>query len=64
MEETRGWRKLRWPSKVRGAGKQGGYRVIFSYKSESDEVWILTVLTKITDDDLSRHDRKVIQKKV
>jgi hypothetical protein len=39
-----GVRKLRWA--VRGKGKSGGVRVIYYWKVNEDEIWLLTVYGK------------------
>lgn len=39
-----GCRKLRW--KGRGRGKRGGYRVIYFYRSEPEQLWLLTIYAK------------------
>jgi mRNA-degrading endonuclease RelE of RelBE toxin-antitoxin system len=39
-----GVRKLRWG--VAGKGKRGGLRVIYYWKRQDDEIWMLTVYAK------------------
>jgi hypothetical protein len=37
-------RKLRWA--VSGKGKSGGVRVIYYFKKQDDEIWLLTIYSK------------------
>ena len=39
-----GVRKLRWA--VSGKGKSGGVRVIYYFKKQDDEIWLLTIFSK------------------
>ena len=39
-----GVRKLRWA--ISGKGKSGGIRIIYYWKKQDDEVWLLTVYGK------------------
>lgn len=60
--EMGGCRKLRWPSKLKGAGKRGGYRVYFAYQSQLCEVWLLTVFTKSEKDDLTQREKNNLKR--
>jgi hypothetical protein len=46
-----GCRKLRW--KGRGRGKRGGYRVIYFYRSEPEQLWLLMIYAKSEIEDIS-----------
>jgi len=39
-----GVRKVRWA--VAGKGKSGGIRVIYFFKRQKDEIWLLTIYSK------------------
>lgn len=39
-----GVRKLRWA--IQGRGKRGGVRVIYYWKKQDDEIWLLTLYAK------------------
>lgn len=39
-----GVRKTRW--RVKGRGKRGGVRVIYYFKKQNDEIWLLTIYQK------------------
>ena len=39
-----GVRKLRWA--MSGTGKRGGVRVIYYFKKQDDEIWLLTIYSK------------------
>lgn len=39
-----GVRKLRWG--MAGKGKQGGVRIIYYFKRQDDEIWLLTIYSK------------------
>ena len=42
--QSGGLRKIRW--KVAGKGKRGGIRVIYYYKTNQGQIWLLTVYAK------------------
>ncbi|MBI5427187.1 MAG: type II toxin-antitoxin system RelE/ParE family toxin [Nitrospinae bacterium] len=46
-----GCRKLRW--KGRGRGKRGGYRVIYFYRGEPEQLWLLTIYAKSEMENIS-----------
>jgi mRNA-degrading endonuclease RelE of RelBE toxin-antitoxin system len=39
-----GVRKVRW--RMAGKGKSGGVRVIYYFKKQDDEIWLLTIYSK------------------
>jgi len=45
-----GLRKLRWAST--GKGKSGGLRIIYYYKKDAAEIWLLTIYSKREIDDI------------
>ena len=53
-----GVRKLRWA--VRGKGKSGGIRVIYYWKTNADEIWLLTVYGKSERETIPAHILKQI----
>jgi mRNA-degrading endonuclease RelE of RelBE toxin-antitoxin system len=48
-----GLRKLRW--KTRGRGKRGGYRVIYYWRSQQGEMWLLTIYAKSEAENIPAH---------
>ncbi len=62
IPHTDGARKARMKSA--GRGKSGGYRVIY-YFAEGDAVWLLTIYSKVSQENLSSSDyariRQLIQ---
>lgn len=44
IKESDGVRKIRWPSPY--GGKSGGYRILTSYNSETQTVWLLLIYAK------------------
>lgn len=46
-----GCRKLRW--RGQGRGKRGGYRVIYFYLSEPEQIWLLTMYAKSEMENIS-----------
>ncbi|NEQ47538.1 MAG: type II toxin-antitoxin system RelE/ParE family toxin [Leptolyngbya sp. SIOISBB] len=54
-----GCRKLRW--KTAGRGKRGGVRVVYYYKPNADQIWMLTVYGKNRKEDLTPTDKENIR---
>lgn len=57
-----GVRKLRW--KMMGSGKQGGVRVIYYYKKNLDEIWLLTIYSKSELDNIPAHILRQISEEI
>jgi hypothetical protein len=55
-------RKLRWGDKRRGMGKRGGLRVIYIHIPELQVLFMLDVYGKDEADDLSKDDKRDLQK--
>lgn len=47
VPDTGGVRKIRW--KITGTGKRGGVRIIYYFKKQDDEIWLLTIYKKKRD---------------
>lgn len=61
---TDGVRKLRYPLKSRGKGKQGGARVIYYYEDEDLPIFLLAFYTKGEKANLSMAERNLVKKSV
>ncbi len=57
-----GVRKLRW--KMAGRGKSGGVRVIYFYKKQNDEIWLLTIYAKNEIENIHAHILRQIAKEI
>ncbi len=57
-----GTRKLRWPAKLKGAGKSGGYRIIYLYDPNEDEVWLLSIYAKSVTENVDSRKLKELKK--
>lgn len=57
-----GVRKLRWA--VKGKGKSGGIRVIYYWKVNDDEIWLLTVYGKSERETIAAHILKQIAEEI
>ena len=56
---TGGVRKIRWSVSQRG--KRGGLRVIYFYKPNSLEIWMLTIYSKAKKKDLTAIDKSTLK---
>ena len=54
-----GLRKLRWAAS--GRGKRGGVRVIYYYKDQDSQIWLLSIFAKNEQSDLSHTALKAIK---
>jgi mRNA-degrading endonuclease RelE of RelBE toxin-antitoxin system len=57
-----GIRKVRWA--MTGKGKRGGVRVIYYYKRQDDEIWLLTIYSKNEVASISVHVLRLIAKEI
>ena len=57
-----GVRKLRWSSS--GKGKRGGVRVIYYFKKQNDEVWLLTMYSKSKVESIPSHILRQIAEEI
>lgn len=57
-----GVRKVRW--KMTGKGKSGGVRVIYYFKKQSDEIWLLTIYSKSEVENIPAHILREIAKEI
>lgn len=57
-----GVRKLRWA--ITGKGKRGGIRVIYYFKKQDVEIWMLTVYGKSEIDNIPAHVLRQIAEEV
>ena len=59
---TGGARKARM--KAKGQGKRGGYRVVYYFLANENNVWLITVYDKVRQEDLSPAEQKRIRELV
>ena len=57
-----GVRKLRWA--MAGIGKSGGVRVIYYFKKQDDEIWLLTIYSKSEVENIPAHVLRQIAKEI
>jgi mRNA-degrading endonuclease RelE of RelBE toxin-antitoxin system len=57
-----GVRKLRWS--MNGRGKSGGVRVIYYFKRQDDEIWLLTIYSKNEMENIPAHILRQIAKEI
>jgi mRNA-degrading endonuclease RelE of RelBE toxin-antitoxin system len=57
-----GVRKVRWA--ISGKGKSGGVRVIYYFKRQDDEIWLLTIYSKSEKENIPAHILRQIAKEV
>ena len=57
-----GVRKLRWA--ITGKGKRGGIRVVYYWKRQDDEIWLLTVYGKSERQTIPGHILKKIAEEI
>ena len=57
-----GVRKLRWGAS--GKGKSGGVRVIYYFKKQDDEIWLLTIYSKSEMENIHAHILRQISKEI
>jgi hypothetical protein len=57
-----GVRKVRWA--MSGKGKRGGVRVIYYFKRQDDEIWLLTIYSKNEVENIPSHVLRQIAKEI
>jgi hypothetical protein len=57
-----GVRKVRWA--MAGRGKSGGVRVIYYFKKQDDEIWLLTIYSKNEMENIPAHVLRQIAKEI
>ena len=57
-----GVRKVRWA--MSGKGKSGGVRVIYYFKKQDDEIWLLTIYSKNEVENIPAHVLREIAKEI
>lgn len=57
-----GVRKIRWA--ISGKGKSGGVRVIYYFKKQNDEIWLLTIYSKNEVANIPTHILRQIKKEI
>ena len=57
-----GVRKVRW--RMTGKGKSGGVRVIYYFKKQEDEIWLLTIYSKSEAENIPTHVLREIAKEI
>jgi hypothetical protein len=57
-----GVRKVRWA--MSGRGKSGGVRVIYYFKRQDDEIWLLTIYSKTEVENIPAHVLRQIAKEI
>lgn len=62
VPQSGGVRKLRWS--VAGRGKSGGVRVIYYFKKQDDEIWLLTIYSKSEIENIPAHLLAKIAKEI
>jgi len=57
-----GVRKVRWA--IAGKGKSGGVRVIYYFKQQENEIWLLTIYSKSEIGNIPAHILRQIAKEI
>ena len=57
-----GVRKVRWA--MAGQGKSGGVRVVYYFKKQDDEIWLLTIYSKNEVESIPAHVLRQIAKEI
>lgn len=57
-----GVRKVRWA--ISGKGKSSGVRVIYYFKRQQDEIWLLTIYSKNEVENIPAHILRQIAKEI
>ncbi len=62
VPKSGGVRKVRWA--MSGKGKSGGVRVIYYFKMQDDEIWLLTIYSKSEVENIPAHVLRQIAKEI
>ncbi len=62
VPKSGGVRKVRWA--ISGKGKSGGVRVIYYFKKQDDEIWLLTIYSKSETENIPAHVLRQITKEI
>ena len=62
VQGSGGVRKVRWA--MSGKGKRGGIRIIYYWKQQNDEIWLLTVYAKNEKETIPGHILKKIAEEI
>lgn len=62
VPKSGGVRKVRWA--MSGRGKSGGVRVIYYFKKQDDEIWLLTIYSKSETENIPAHVLRQIAKEI
>lgn len=62
VPKSGGVRKVRWA--MAGRGKSGGVRVIYYFKRQDAEIWLLTIYTKREVENIPAHVLRQIAKEI
>lgn len=61
MQGLGGIRKARCSNPTRGKGKRGGFRYLFLYLEDRNHIYLLYLLDKDEQEDLSTDERKALR---
>jgi hypothetical protein len=64
VEGTGGVRKARAADPGRGKGKRGGFRYLYYFIERAGQIFLLMIFSKGDQDDLSKDQKRVLQKAV
>jgi len=62
VPKSGGVRKVRWA--MSGKGKSGGVRVIYFFKKQDSEIWLLTIYSKNEMENIPAHTLRQIAKEI
>ncbi len=61
MQNTGGFRKLRWADPRRGKGRRGGLRIIYYHFASDHQIWLMTLYNKDECSDLMPTEKKALK---
>jgi len=59
MQNTGGFRKLRWSNPRRGKGRLGGLRIIHYHFASDRQIWLMTLYDKDECSDLTPTEKRL-----